>query len=224
MNKLQRGFGVIEVCLILITITVIGFAGWFILVHQKPNGSTLTAAQKAAQDAENQRLNAEAAKYQAFYDQNQGFQFSYLKTWKAKAVTEDGGRGRTYTQVTSPDYVNTQAMVDGKQTYHKGAYIEVSSQKDVGFKTIDEYLQEGPISTESEIKNAKKIRIDGQPGVTYRLESIGPAKLISFTRANGKAYQIIYVDPNTADYEKYLPEYTKLVESFNIVDPDDPNL
>jgi hypothetical protein len=214
----QQGFSVVEACLILITVTVIAFAGWFVWSKQ----SEKKAAIDPAVALENERLNAEAAKYEAFFDASEGYQFSYLKEWSAtKAQRSDG---RAYIKVTSPDYVDTSAYENGVNTYHKGAYIEVSSQEDKDFKTIDEYLKGGQQGLESEIVNPKKITIDGQPGVTYRLESLGPAKQVAFTRAKGKVYQMVYLDPNTNDFEKYRPDFDKLVESFNIISAEYPDL
>ncbi|MDB5181330.1 MAG: hypothetical protein JWP13_93 [Candidatus Saccharibacteria bacterium] len=213
MKNLQHGFTVIESCLIIITLTLIGFAGWYVFDKQKTAISPEVAA-------ENQRLNAEAAKYQAFSSED-GYQFAHLKTWTAVAAKDSSGRN--ITRVTSPDYIASGVNENEKSTHHKGAYIELSASKDKGFRSIQEYLQAGQDGT-GEIKDSKKITVDGQAGVTYRLESAGLAKQVVFTRAKGTAYEIVYVDPNTSDFEKYQADFDELVKTFNIVSPDYPEL
>lgn len=85
-HKNPKGFGVVEMLLVPLAISIVGFAGWFVWSRQEgKEGTTRTTLKDSAQQATtskpestNQTIPEDYATYE---NKNAGFKFSYPKNW-----------------------------------------------------------------------------------------------------------------------------------------------
>src|SRR4051812_48934824 len=104
MNSKQKGFSLIYVFLLLVTVGIIGGTGWYL--YKTSNRFNKTADNATKDSSEQiQRPNDKTVSdigpskeqqvmWKAYQNTDYGFKFRYPSTWKIEEQLSDAGRGK----------------------------------------------------------------------------------------------------------------------------------
>lgn len=214
MKRRQDGSIALIVLLVLLVMAVVAIAGWTAWTRSGMNESASTQKEHPATAESPAAKGAEpepSARGGQTYTSSAGYSFTHPSGW---AVGQGVGQGTI--RLTSPDFKAGSRYENGINTYHRGALIEIASSSGQDWPGVEYYLKERSLNLESSIKNPRKTTVAGIEAARYHEESVGPGKEVVIFHSGGRTYRIAYVDPNTPDYERYLPVYEQVLASFKI--------
>ncbi|MDB5164084.1 MAG: hypothetical protein JWS12_702 [Candidatus Saccharibacteria bacterium] len=103
----QTGFSSVEIILVLVIMTIIGFVGWFVIQARNSTNTSLNSAASnnlAVGGSAKKATVTKAGELKEYKNDEHGFSFSYPANWAISENLSDQGRGGTEGDVvvTSP--------------------------------------------------------------------------------------------------------------------------
>lgn len=206
MKNEQKGFSLAEIMLVLVFITLIGFIGWYVMNSKKE------ISQKTTNTEQSQEQSSDNSKYKTYQHPSLSYSFQYPSSWTVEKDSnpQSGSNISDMTLIISPDVVDKTGN-EGIGIKQGASMTVLVSSKKAADKELSYYLNKGDAS----ISNPKSLTVSGESAVQYNAEAEGPALLTTLFYHNGLRY-FIHTETASSDFQKYLPEYDKLVKSFKI--------
>lgn len=161
MKVNQRGFGGVEILIVIIVLGLVGAASFFVYDRQKSKANTGGSAAQISQQTQKQESpnkpmpQENTVKYKTY--ENSSVRFEYPEDWKIDNTT-------SFTSIQSPDFSKEGTQV---MKINNGAFIEVSTteipQKD---RTADNFQSWGD-QYFGDTRNAKSVIVSGKKVIQF---------------------------------------------------------
>ncbi len=229
MRLNQKGFSAIEILIVIIVITLVGFVGWRVYDSNKDEGSS-SATQQDDQTNEQQdeveqtqvnQKNEEPVDtipdgWTEYKDAKTGVSFLHPLAWSVEdKSTEDFGLSLS---VTSDDFVETPNSVYGGTDM--GVFVRIGFQDKDGDEEIDGILNGTDVLSENISEISDELDINGDRGVSYGIGYEGPPAFLTLVDASEGYYYIQYTDAPYSDGSTniksapFYDDYMMIVDSF----------
>jgi type II secretory pathway pseudopilin PulG len=163
MKVNQKGFGVVEILIILVIVGLLGAVGWLVYDRQKIKTDNMTRANQTSQQALNQQTPQQAAKtadpymgWKEFENASLALTFKYPAEWK---IVDDSSNLGTLIRVQSSDYLRDENIG------FSGTEISISPNASQNSYSADK--QRAATSTYGYHNDVKDLTVGGKPAFSY---------------------------------------------------------
>jgi hypothetical protein len=160
MKTNQKGFGAVEVVIVIVVAGLLGFAAWYFWNAQdKPVEQAVKTPTKQIKKEEPKEVVISTIGFQSYEDKE--ISLKYPAKWIQYEVEAFEGNERLF---KSPDFVE---KVQSKPMYKSGFDFHVVSFPNYDNQTFESDLKRAPEFVENNNAEYETIEIDGQKAVLY---------------------------------------------------------
>lgn len=219
MKRLNaKGFGAIEVLLILVILGIVGGTGFYVYSANKKigngnDGTTFTQKKDAAKK--------EPEKLDKFTHSQLGYSFNVPKGWTAVETEPWSENDYKKVEVKSPDYLNEEREEEGYPSVESGARIILSVSPEGNYPVNVDDIESKKNSESTHEGKVEVVSVDGQKALQYIWAYEGPPRyIIEFNKDSNNYYFHIdsAFDGNYKSLEekfgKYKSEFSTVINSF----------
>jgi prepilin-type N-terminal cleavage/methylation domain-containing protein len=216
MKTNQKGFGALEVLIVIVIISVLGLAGWYVWKIRNPKSASTnssTTVKPTKQSEAYKRATTVPAGWKTFTDSKYPISFSYPSSWTTKADSKG-----------NPDKCDYEIGAGAsQQTYDVMFCINEKESLDAEATTLRKtYRTEG--AGYSKLLSEKTLTIDGHAAIEFRSQQIGnaPGQTLGpvwkqyLVSAGGNVYRLPAVSESDAPGVMPAQESLALFESITI--------
>jgi hypothetical protein len=203
----SKGFGALELVIILVVVGLLGFGGWYVWNSKKSADKPSSATQPTGSDQESTATEeTPAAGWKTYSNASPAFSFQYPDDWTV--AKEESSNTYVSIRISSPDYKERETELC--------TAIDSGYQITVGYNSMfaDPEVVSKKLNGESTfVKDARSVKLGGLEAARYS-ETPGECGYSESTTAHYKGYDISVFGFLGEELGTYEETYDKIVASF----------
>jgi hypothetical protein len=224
MKLKEKGFGVVEVLIIIVVIGLLGVVGWSVYDNRKNDtydqqDSVHTGRQEQEETNKETKTSIKCDNsFKELKNEKLGISLCYPETWKTEIMDTAGNHVVGTIGLTSPDYKEEESGFGGSNT---GSRVSVSVYRidrlEAGYTPVSKIL-DGTEQSKLVYSDVKTAKIAGKDGASFISAYEGPRFLTNEFEYDGIVYSIaLEEDLNGPSFNDNQNLYQKIVSSFQLL-------